>query len=60
MLELLPRLDDPRSLGVALKGEELGDLWRYRVGDYRILCRIEDERVTVLVLRFGHRRDVYK
>ncbi|HUW41411.1 MAG TPA: type II toxin-antitoxin system RelE/ParE family toxin [Rectinemataceae bacterium] len=60
MMERLPRLEDPRSLGEALKGTELGELWRYRVGDYRILCRIEDELVLVLVLRIGHRREVYR
>ncbi|MDP2815659.1 MAG: type II toxin-antitoxin system RelE/ParE family toxin [Rectinemataceae bacterium] len=54
------KLEDPRTIGEALKGEALGELWRYRVGDYRIICRIEDNRVVVLVLRIGHRREVYK
>jgi mRNA interferase RelE/StbE len=52
--------DDPRSMGKALAGVELGGLWRYRVGDYRILCRIEDEILCVLVVKIGHRREVYK
>jgi mRNA interferase RelE/StbE len=43
-----------------LKGERLGEFWKYRVGDYRIIARIEDGRLTVLVLRVGNRRDVYK
>ncbi|GAB5506995.1 MAG: type II toxin-antitoxin system RelE/ParE family toxin [Rhizobiaceae bacterium] len=53
-------LDDPRSLGEALKGVKFGDLWKYRVGDYRIIASIEDAVVTVLVLRIGNRRDVYR
>jgi mRNA interferase RelE/StbE len=52
-------LDDPRSLGSALTGE-LGGLWRWRIGDYRVIARIEDERITILVVRIGHRREVYR
>ncbi len=52
-------LDDPRSLGSALTGE-LGGLWRWRIGDYRVVARIEDERITILVVRIGHRREVYR
>ena len=52
-------LDDPRSLGNALTGE-LGGLWRWRIGDYRVVARIEDERITILVVRIGHRREVYR
>ena len=51
--------DDPRSLGKALKGP-LGDLWRYRVGDYRILCDIQYSVLTILVLQIGNRREVYR
>ena len=50
---------DPRLLGKSLKGE-LGELWRYRVGDYRIICKVDDDVVEVLVLRVGHRKDVYR
>ena len=50
---------DPRELGKALKGP-LGDLWRYRVGDYRVLCDIQDGVLTVLVLQIGNRREVYR
>ncbi|EEM8924351.1 type II toxin-antitoxin system mRNA interferase toxin, RelE/StbE family [Salmonella enterica] len=49
---------DPRQSGKALKGE-LGDFWRYRVGDYRILCEIRDEELIILVATIGHRREVY-
>jgi mRNA interferase RelE/StbE len=52
-------LEDPRSLGSALTGE-LGGLWRWRIGDYRVVARIEDERITILVVRVGHRREVYR
>jgi len=51
--------DDPRALGKALKGS-LGELWRYRVGDYRVLCDIQDGVLTVLVLQIGNRREVYR
>ena len=51
--------ENPRGLGKALKGP-LGDLWRYRVGDYRVICDIEDGVLRVLVLQIGNRRDVYR
>jgi len=51
---------DPRSLGQALKGERFGEFWKYRVGDYRIIARIEDQQLLVLVVRVGHRSAVYK
>lgn len=56
--ERLELMDDPRQLGSALKGT--GNLWRYRVGDYRIVASIEDELVRVLVVRIGHRSEVYR
>ena len=52
-------LDDPRTLGSALTGD-LGGLWRWRIGDYRVVARIVDERITILVVRVGHRREVYR
>jgi mRNA interferase RelE/StbE len=53
-------LDDPRSLGEALKGSRLGDFWKYRAGDYRIIASIEDRALRVLVIRVGNRREVYR
>jgi len=50
---------DPRATGKALKGP-LGELWRYRVGDYRVICDIRDRRLTVLVLQIGNRREIYR
>ena len=55
----LSKLDDPRSIGDALKGR-LGQLWKYRIGDYRIIADIQDKKVLILVVRVGHRREVYK
>lgn len=51
--------DDPRRLGKALSGP-LSDLWRYRVGDCRIICDIQDSELYVLVVRIGNRKDVYR
>lgn len=59
MDERIASSEDPRELGKALKGT-LGDLWRYRVGDYRVLCEIRDGVLTVLVLQSGNRREVYR
>jgi len=50
---------DPKATGEALKGN-LAPMWRYRVGDYRIICDIVDESVTVIVVKIGHRKEVYK
>ena len=54
------KLDDPRSIGEALHGSRLGEFWKYRVGDYRLICKIEDDRLIVLVLRVGHRKEIYR
>ena len=58
--ERVAPLENPRSIGQALRGSELGEFWKYRVGDYRVVCKIEDDRVLILVLRIGHRREVYR
>jgi mRNA interferase RelE/StbE len=57
--ERIASLDDPRAMGSALVGDHAG-LWRWRIGDYRVVARIEDERITVLVVRVAHRREVYR
>jgi mRNA interferase RelE/StbE len=51
-------LDDPRSIGEALKGSKLGDFWKYRVGAYRIIGSIEDDQVRIIVVKIGNRREV--
>ena len=53
-------LNDPRSVGEALKGSKLGEFWKYRVGDYRIITNIEDGVMRILVLKVGNRREVYR
>ena len=58
--ERVATLEDPLSLGEPLRGPELGRFWKYRVGDYSLICHIQDREATVLVLRVGHRRDVYR
>ena len=58
-LENIEILDNPRQKGKALTGP-LGDFWCYRIGDYRVLCHIEDKEVIVLVVRIAHRREVYR
>jgi mRNA interferase RelE/StbE len=52
--------NDPRSIGTALEGSELGEFWKYRIGDWRAICSIEDEMVVVFVLTIQHRSQVYK
>ena len=58
-LREISQLEDPRSMGKALVGNMAG-LWRYRVGDYRIVCAIEDGILVILVVDVAHRREVYK
>jgi mRNA interferase RelE/StbE len=60
---LAERIDgqsDPRAHGHALAGLELGGLWRYRIGDYRVITELTDETCTVLALRVGHRSTIYR
>ena len=59
MRERVSKLENPRSIGEPLKGNIFSGLWRYRVGDYRILCEIQDEKITILVIFVGHRRKIY-
>lgn len=56
--ERVAQSTNPRDIGKALKGP-LGEFWRYRVGDFRIICEIQDEVMRVLVIKLGNRRDVY-
>ncbi len=53
-------IEDPRSIGEALKGSRLGEFWKYRVGDYRIISHIEDGALRILVVKIGNRREVYR
>jgi mRNA interferase RelE/StbE len=60
MDERVAVLDDPRSLGKSLKGPKIGEYWRYRVGDIRVICNIVDGQLMVLVIEIGNRREVYR
>ena len=60
LFERVSVLEHPRDIGEALQGEELGSLWKYRVGDYRIISQIKDKEIEILVVRIGHRREVYR
>ena len=51
---------DPRGTGKALTGQSLGAYWRYRVGDYRIICAIQDDLLRVLVVEIGDRKEIYR
>jgi mRNA interferase RelE/StbE len=53
-------LQNPRSIGKPLQGRKFGELWRYRVGDYRLICQIREEQILVLVVRIGHRKEIYR
>jgi mRNA interferase RelE/StbE len=55
----LSTAENPRQWGSALQGDKRG-LWRYRVGDYRLICDIQDQKVVVLVLEVAQRKDVYR
>ncbi len=52
-------LENPRSRGKVLVGP-LGELWRYRIGDYRVICQIQDNVMRILVVEAGHRKQIYK
>ncbi len=53
-------LKDPRSVGQALKGSKLGEFWKYRDGDFRIIANIQDQKMIILILRVGNRREIYR
>jgi mRNA interferase RelE/StbE len=55
----LSSAENPSEWGKPLRGEKKG-LWRYRVGDYRLICDIQDERITVLILEVGYRKGAYR
>ena len=59
LYERVGQLENPRQIGDRLQGT-LSKFWKYRVGDYRIICSMEDEKLVVVVVRIGHRREIYK
>ncbi len=60
LAERVAPLKDPRSIGEPLRGPKLGRFWKYRVGSYRIICDIQRTAIRILVVRIGHRREVYR
>jgi len=54
------QMENPRSIGEALRGPRLRNFWKYRVGDYRIVSSIEDSAIRILVVKIGNRREVYR
>ena len=60
MDERISEGDNPRSIGKVLTGPKLGTYWRYRVGDYRIICDIQDSQLCVLVIEIGNRKEIYR
>ena len=56
----LALLENPRSIGEALKGERFGELWKCRTGHHRLIAKIEDQRLVIVVVMIGHRREVYR
>jgi mRNA interferase RelE/StbE len=54
----IEKLDDPRKIGQRLQGP-LGDFWKYRVGDYRVICSLQDDKLVVWVVRIGRRSEIY-
>ena len=60
LFERVSYLDDPRSIGESLKGSRFNNLWKYRVGDYRIISSLEDNIARILVVKIGDRKEVYR
>ncbi len=60
LFERVAHLEDPRTIGEALKGSRFNTLWKYRVGDYRIISSIEDNIAQILVVKIGDRKEVYR
>ena len=60
LFDRIAQLDDPHSVGEALKGSRFSTLWKYRVGDYRIISSIEDSTSRILVVRIGNRKEIYR
>lgn len=59
LFDRIAHLENPRSIGEALTGSRFGSLWKYRVGDYRIISSIEDKELKILVIKIGNRKEVY-
>ena len=58
--ERIAPVENPRSIGEALHGPELGKYWKYRTGNFRLICKILDKEVIIVVVRIGNRKDIYR
>ena len=58
--ERIAPLKDPRSVGEGLRGKDIGRFWKIRIGDYRLICDIQDDRIRIQVLRIGNRKEIYR
>ncbi len=56
----LAKMENPRTIGGALTGSKLGQFWKFRVGDYRIISEIQDKILTILIIEIGHRKEIYR
>jgi len=59
LVQRLQGTENPRQWGAAMTGRYAG-LWKYRLGDYRLICQLQDDRLVILVVKAGHRREVYR
>ncbi|MEP6657222.1 MAG: type II toxin-antitoxin system RelE/ParE family toxin [Betaproteobacteria bacterium] len=60
LADRIAQSENPRTVGEALRGPVLGRYWKYRVGEYRLICDLQDGLLLVLVVRVGHRREIYR
>jgi mRNA interferase RelE/StbE len=60
LLNRVAGLENPRSIGEPLRGPRFGRFWKYQVGDYRLICDIQSQAIKILVVKIGHRKDVYR
>lgn len=60
LFDRVAHLDDPRSVGEALKGSRFQNLWKYRIGDYRVISSLEDKTSRIIVVKIGNRKEVYR
>lgn len=60
LFERVAHLENPRSIGEALQGSKFKNLWKYRVGDYRLISSLEDNVARVLVVKIGDRKEIYR
>ena len=58
--EVIGKYDNPRAVGGVLHGKHYGEYWKYRIGDFRVVAKIEDEKLIIIVVKVAHRSKVYR